>query len=165
MNAILPKNRISKSYVRSDGAAVLTCPYCNEQKAILANSFTGFKRKLKVKCYCKQSFLVLLEFRRHFRKRAIMNGTYSNHSHNCSSGNLIIQDVSLGGISFTSLDIKNFKVGDEFRIDFTLNDIHQTEIKKDVIVRNIRQRTVGCEFKQPEDVFGGPLGYYIVNIL
>jgi hypothetical protein len=165
MNAILPKNRISKSYVRPDDTAVLTCPYCNQQKIILANSFIGYKRKLKVKCYCKQSFLVLLEFRRHIRKRAIMNGNYSNYSHKCSTGNLIIQEISLGGMSFTSLDIGNFKVGDKFRVDFTLNDEHLTEIKKDVVVRNIRQRTVGCEFKRPEDVYGGPLGYYIVNIL
>ena len=94
-----------------------------------------------------------------------MNGTYSDHRDKRSSGKLIIQDISLGGISFTSLDVENFNVGDEFRVNFSLNDEQLTEIKKDVIVRNIRQRIVGCAFKQPEDVYGGPLGYYIVNVL
>ena len=131
----------------------------------MANSYIGFKRKLKVKCYCKQSFLAHLEFRRHIRKRTVLRGAYSGYTHTSSSGNLIIQDISLGGISFTSLDIENFKVGDELKVNFTLNDEQQTNIKKDIIVRNIRQRIVGCEFKQPEDVYGGPLGYYIVNFL
>ncbi len=161
----MPEYKISKSFVRPDDTAVLTCPHCNKQKVILANSYIGFKRKLKVKCYCKQSFLVLLEFRRQIRKRTVLKGIYSNHTHKCSSGNLIIKDISLGGLSFTSLDIENFKVGDEFRVDFTLNDEQLTEIKKDVIVRHIRQRTAGCEFERPEDVYGGPLGYYIVNVL
>jgi hypothetical protein len=157
--------KISKSFVRPDDTAVLTCPHCNKQKVILANSYIGYKRKLKVKCYCKQSFIVHLEFRRHIRKRTVLKGTYSKHTHKCSSGNLIIQEISLGGMSFTSLDVENFKVGDEFKVDFILNDEQLTKIKKDVVVRNIRQRTAGCEFERPEDVYGGPLGYYIVNIL
>ena len=157
--------KISKSYVRPDDTAVLTCPHCNKQKVILANAYIGFKHKLKVKCHCKQRFLVHLEFRRHVRKTTVLKGIYSYHSDKHSSGKLIIQDISLGGISFTSLDIGNFKVGDELKLNFTLNDEHLTNIRKDVIVRNIRQRIVGCEFKEPEDVCGGPLGYYIVNIL
>jgi hypothetical protein len=109
--------------------------------------------------------MVHLEFRKHVRKRTVLKGTYSNHAHECSGGSLIIQDVSLGGFSFTSLDIENFKAGDEFRVNFTLNDEHRTEIKKDVVVRNIRQRIIGCGFEQPEDVYEGPLGYYIAHIL
>jgi hypothetical protein len=161
----MTEHKISKAFVRPDDTAVLTCPHCNKQKTILASSYIGYQHKLKVKCYCKQRFIVHLEFRRHVRKRTVLKGAYSNHSHKISSGNLIIQDISLSGMSFTSLDIENFKVGDEFSVDFTLNDEHRTKIKKDVIVRCIRQRAAGCEFERPEDVYGGPLGYYIVHIL
>ena len=157
--------QVTKSYVRGDDTAVLTCPYCNQQKVIIAKEYMGFKHKLKVKCYCKQRFIAHLEFRKHVRKQAILKGTYSNHKHKCSSGALIIKDISLGGLSFTSVDIDNFKVGDEFRVVFNLNDEHQTVIRKDVIVRNIRQRIAGCEFDKPEDVYGGPLGYYIIHKL
>ena len=155
----------TKSYVRGDDTAVLTCPHCNQQKVILANAYIGYKHKLKVKCFCKQRFIAHLEFRKHVRKQAIMRGNYSNHSHECSSGNLIIKDISLGGLSFTTLDIENFKVGDEFRVTFNIDDEHQTEISKDVIVRNIRQRIAGCQFDKAEDVYGGPLGYYITHKL
>ena len=157
--------KTSKSFVRPDETAVLTCPHCNQQKVILANSYIGYKRKLKVKCYCKESFVALLEFRKHVRKMALLKGTYSNHHHEYSSGNILIKDISLGGLAFTSLDIENFKVGDMFSANFTLNDEHLTEITKDVIIRNIRQRTAGCEFEQPEDLYGGPLGYYIMHTL
>ena len=161
----MAESKVSKSYVRSDNSAVLTCPYCNQQKVILAHSYIGYKRKLKVKCYCKQRFVAYLEFRKHIRKEIILRGTYSNHSHKYSSGNLIIKDISLGGLAFTNVDIEVFKVGDKFRVDFTLDDEQQTEIKKDVIVMNIRQRTVGCMFERPEDVYGGALGYYVIHVL
>ena len=157
--------RLSKSYVRADGSAVITCPHCSQQKVILGNAFMGYKHKLKVKCYCGQSFIAHLEFRRHVRKKVVLKGAYSNHSHKCISGNLIIQDISLSGMAFTSLDIENFKIDDEFTLEFNLNDEHRSEIRKDVIVRNIRQRIVGCEFERSEDVYGGPLGYYIVHHL
>ena len=157
--------QITKSYVRGDDTAVLTCPHCNQQKVILANAYIGFKHKLKVKCFCKQRFVAHLEFRKHVRKEAILTGKYSNHANECSGGDLIVKDISLGGLSFTSIDIENFKVGDEFTVTFILRDEHLSEIRKDVIVRNIRQRIAGCQFDKAEDVYGGPLGYYITHTL
>lgn len=165
IETIMQEIKSSKSFIRPDNTAVLTCPHCNNQKVILADAFKGKKHKLKVKCICSQKFIAHLEFRKHVRKDTVLKGSYSNHSHESSRGDLIIQDISLSGLSFTSLDIENFKPGDEFNIVFHLNDEHRTEIKKDVIVRNIRQRIIGCEFDRPEDVYGGPLGYYIVNVL
>jgi len=64
-------------------------------------------------------------------------------------------------LAFSSLDIKNFKEGDEISIEFNLEDEHQTEIKKKAVVRSVRQRVIGCEFEKTEEAIGSPLWQYI----
>jgi len=161
---IVPDSKVAKTYVRPDNTAVLTCTHCGIQKVVMADLFTGRKHKLKVKCSCQKVFIVNLEFRNRVRKKVNLRGTYINHSQKDSSGFLIIQDVSVTGLSFTSLDLKNFKVDDELRVEFTLDDEHRTEISKDIIVTDVRKKSVGCEYDSSEEVaFGSPLGYYIMS--
>ena len=159
----MPDSKDSKTYVRSDNTAVLTCPHCRLQKVILADSFN--KCKLKVKCACQNVFLVNLEFRKRIRKRTNLPGTYINHSQNNSSGSLFIQDISVTGLAFTHVDVEKFKAGDELTLEFVLDDEHKTEISKEVIVMNVYQSSVGCKFERSEDTFGSPLGYYIMSNL
>jgi hypothetical protein len=73
-------------------------------------------------------------------------------------------NISVNGLEFTSLDIQDFKVGDELTVEFNLDDEHQFEISKDVIVREVRQRSVGCEFETLDELaFVGPLGHYVMS--
>jgi len=150
-----------KTYVRPDNTAVLTCPHCGRQKDFLAESFKGYKHKLKVKCSCNNAFTAILEFRDKVRRKTYLKGTYINHSRGNSSGDFITQDISVTGLAFSSLDIKNFKEGDEISLEFTLEDSFQTKIKKKAIVRNVRQRLIGCEFEKTEETFDSKLGNYV----
>jgi len=160
----MPESKVPKTYVRPDNTAVLTCPHCKYQKVILANKFKGHNHKLKVKCRCQNVFTVFIEFRKRVRKKTFLRGTYINHSQNDSSGFLIIRDISVTGLSFTSLDLKNFKVGDELRVEFALDDEHRTIFRKDLIIKDVRKNSVGCEYDSSEDVvFQSPLGYYIMS--
>ena len=159
----MPENNIAKTYVRPDNTAVLTCTHCGIQKVVKADTFKGYKHKLKVKCSCKETFLVYLEFRNRIRKKVRLRGTYINHSQDNSSGDLIVLDISVTGLAFTSVDIKKFNVGDELTVDFALDDEHQSEYSKEVIVRDIREMTIGCEYETSEDAFGSSLGHYIMK--
>ena len=68
------------------------------------------------------------------------------------------------GLAFSCVDAPTFKVGDELSVEFTLNDEHQTEIRRDGIVGNVRPGVVGAEFEiSAESAFDGPLGYYVVS--
>ena len=160
----MPESKVSKTYVRSDNSAVLICPHCGRQKAIQMASFRSRKHKLKVKCGCNKIFTVNLEFRKRVRKKIHLRGTYINHLQKDSSGDLFIQNISVGGLEFTSSNVQKFKVGDELTIKFNLDDEQQSEISKDVIVREIRQRSVGCEFEASgESAFDESLGYYVMS--
>jgi hypothetical protein len=152
-----------KTFVRPDNTAVLTCVHCGRQKVVMADSFKGYKHKLKVKCSCNNVFTVKLEFRNRVRKKTHLRGTYINHSQDDCDGVLTVQDLSVTGLSFTCLDVTKFKEGDELSITFTLDDEQQTEISKNVVVRNVRQRSVGCQYETAEESFGSPLGYYVTQ--
>ncbi|MFC1843270.1 hypothetical protein ACFLZ5_00585 [Thermodesulfobacteriota bacterium] len=152
----------SKTFVRPDGTAVLTCPYCYRQKEISVTSFRGHKHKLKIKCFCKNAFNVFLEFRRRVRKTTQLPGTFINHSQNSSRCHFLVLDVSLIGLTFSSLDASIINEDDELSIEFTLDDGLYTKISRNAVVRNVRPGSiVGVEFEISNVVAGGPLGYYI----
>ena len=158
----MPDAKINKTYVRPDNTAVITCPNCDQQRTINMGSFDEHKANLKVKCGCKHVFTVNLEFRKRVRKRTHLRGTYVNHSQNERRGNLVVTNISVSGLEFTTMDIASFKIDDELTLQFTLDDEHRSEIKKEAIVRGVRTRAVGCEFPGAgEYAFDGPLGFYI----
>ena len=108
--------------------------------------------------------MVSLEFRKRVRKKTYLRGTYTNHSKNNSSGSLVIRDISVGGLQFTSLDAQDFRVGDEMTVEFALDDEHRTEINKEVTIRDVRKNSVGCEFERSDEfAFDGPLGFYVMS--
>jgi len=153
----------SVTYVRKNDTAALTCPHCGQWRLISADPFRGSKHKLKVKCTCKKIFKVLLEFRRKVRKKTHMRGTYLKHSQKGTKADIVILDVSVIGLTFSSLYIPSLKVEDMLRIEFTLDDMQQNEVMRDVVVRNVWQKRVGCEYLAPGRSFEGPLGFYVMS--
>ena len=153
-----------KSYIRPDNTAVITCPHCGRQKTIHVESFKQHKSKLKVKCACNNMFTVDLEFRKRVRKPVSLKGTYTNHSQNNSKGNIRVKNVSVSGLEFSTVDIDNFKEGDELTLNFNLDDEHRAEIRKEATVVAVRTATIGCEFAGSGNIaFDGPLGLYIMS--
>jgi hypothetical protein len=157
-------DNIIKTYVRPDNTAVLTCPKCGLQKTINTKSFDHHKSRVKVKCGCKNVFVAHLEFRKRPRKRTYLRGSYVNHSQNEAKGNIIVTNVSISGLEFTSIDVPNFRVDDELTLEFTLDDEHLSVIRKEATVKGVHAKSVGCEFHAAgEYSFDGALGFYINN--
>lgn len=153
-----------KTYVRPDNSAVITCPHCGRQKSVPVESYKGKKSTIKIKCGCKNVFTVNLEFRKRARKRTNLRGTYVNHSRRNSRGTLTVKNISVSGLEFASLDIQNFHIDDELTVEFHLDDEQRSKITRDVTVRDVRERTVGCEFARSGALaFDGPLGFYIMS--
>ena len=158
----MPKTGVVRSYVRPDNTAVINCPFCKRQKEINVVPFTGSKSLLKIKCACKNVFNIQLEYRKRFRKRTNLNGTYVNHTQHNNSGKVHIRDISVSGLGFTSMDIDKLKVDDELTLKFNLDDEQHTEITKEVTIKEIRKDAIGCEFERGgEFAFDGPLGLYV----
>jgi len=160
----MPPAKVSKTYIRPDNTAVISCPHCGRQETIHADSLKHHKSKLKIKCACKNIFTVDLEFRKRVRKPTSLKGTYQNHSQKNRRGNIRVKNISVSGLEFSTLDIANFKEGDELTLYFNLDDEHRSEIRKEATVRAVRTATVGCEFVGSGNLaFDGPLGLYVMS--
>jgi hypothetical protein len=158
----MPEAKISKTYVRPDNSAVITCPYCSRQKTLQVTSLKQHKSKIKIKCACKNVFIAILEFRKRVRKRTNLTGTYINHTQKKCCGKITLKNISVSGLEFSTMDLQNFNVDDEVTVEFSLDDDHRTKVSKDVIVREVRKFSVGCEFTESADfAFDGPLASYV----
>jgi hypothetical protein len=159
----MPDSEYSITYVRPDNTAALHCPYCGQWRIISADPFRGAKHKINVKCSCKRIFKVFLEFRKKVRKKTRLRGTYIKQKQRGSRCGIVVLDISVIGLAFSSLDAPAFKVGDELSLEFTLDDKQGTLITRDAVVMNVRPRTVGCEFEISGGSFDGPLGFYLMS--
>jgi len=153
-----------KVYVRPDNTAVITCPHCNRQKTVPVGSYKGSKSHIKIKCGCKKVFTVDLEFRGKNRKETNLHGKFTNHSQKDIRGDIVVKSLSIDGLEFVSMDIDKFEIDDEISVSFKLDNEERTTIKKEIIVKDIRDNAVGCEFKKSSEFAPDKeLGFYIMS--
>ena len=150
-----------KAFVREDGTTVLKCPFCKHARTVSVQKIKDKKKVIKVKCSCQKSYSVSLELRKLYRKTASLNGKYVNLSQNNESGMMIVKDVSMGGIGFDTVGGSSIAKGHELEVTFTLDDTHSSVIKKQLVVRIVRDKFVGCEFVHAHE-YDKALGFYLM---
>ena len=150
-----------KAFVREDGTTVLKCPFCRHSRTVSVQKIKDEKKVIKIKCSCQKSYSVSLELRKLYRKTASLNGKYVNLSQNNENGMMIVKDVSMGGIGFDTVGGSSIAKGHELEVTFTLDDPHSSVIKKQVVVRIVRDKFVGCEFVHAHK-YDKALGFYLM---
>ena len=153
----------NKVLVKDDNTAIITCPSCHLTKKIsVADYKGGSKRNLRIKCTCSHIFHLCLEHRRHPRKHVKFLGKSINLSRHRERQNIIIKDISLGGVGFYSFDLHHARRDDHMLVLFNLNDVKMTSIGANVTVRNITDDYFNCEFA-PGQNFMSTLGFYLLS--
>ena len=150
-----------KAFVREDGTTVLKCPHCRHARTVSVAKIKEKKKVIKVKCSCQKSYSVSLELRKMYRKNASLKGSYVNLSQKNKTGIMIVQDVSMGGLGFQAVGGSHIKKDDELEVTFTLDDTHSSVIKKQVVVRIVRDKFVGCEYIHAHE-YDKALGFYLL---
>ena len=150
-----------KAFVREDGTTVLKCPFCRHARTVSVQKIKDKKKVIKVKCSCQKSYSVSLELRKLYRKNASLNGKYINLSLNNENGVMIVKDISMGGIGFETVGGSHIEKGHELEVTFTLDDTHSSVIKKQVVVRIVRNKFVGCEYVHALE-YDKALGFYLM---
>ncbi len=149
-----------KIYVSDDGRATITCPQCGLTRQARVDHYCGKKHTLKVNCGCGLSFVVQLEFRRMYRKKTDLKGTYRVISSGGGGGQAAINDLSRNGLGFTVSGIHSLRIGQRALVDFTLDNRKQSRLQKEVIVRSVDRNRIGCEFAH-QQAFEKDLGFYL----
>ena len=150
-----------KAFVREDGSTVIKCPICSHARTVSVQKFKMKKKTIKVKCACRESFMVTLELRKMYRKSTNLKGSYINYSLDNLTGQMIVKDVSMGGIGFEALGANLIEKDHELEVTFTLDDSHSSVIKKQVLVRVVKDSYVGCEFTHAHE-YHKALGFYLL---
>ena len=141
-----------KVVIQEEGIAVITCPFCLETMRLSAEQNSGAaKRALKVRCLCDKIFAVCLEYRRHERKATNLLGLCVNLTNNNEKQDIIVENISLGGLAFCPFKKHQISKEDLLKVSFNLSDRGQTSIDAHVTVRTATDSYVGCEFKTTDE--------------
>lgn len=170
-----------RTFVKPDDTAAITCPACQLTKTIAVGKFRPTRHTIAVRCTCGHSFPVALDFRRHYRKKTTLPGIYDTKTSEFDAkrwkkarltgiytlqapatgdGHMQVTNISCGGLQFVTPSDHAIEVGQKARVAFTLDDAHQTEIIKNVIIQSVNGHVIGCRFAEGE-VLEQRLGFYL----
>lgn len=153
----------TKNLLVKDGdEAIITCVSCLQRKKIpMALIREKRMRELRIKCSCNNIFCLCLEYRKYYRKPIKLLGKSINLSKR-EGRDIVISNISLGGIGLRSLKKHRTQKDDLLQVMFTLNDINNTPIEAKAAVRSVSENYIGCEFEATED-FKTSLGFYLLS--
>jgi hypothetical protein len=138
-------------YVAHTNRVRITCPKCRSEKIINVTNFKDTKKKLKAKCQCGEVFRLTLDFREHHRKKVRLVGEYLIQGKD-EKGEVNIENISAGGIQFTTLKPHNISRDDKIELKFTLDYPVKKEITEIVKIIWIIDRTVGTQYIDPKSL-------------
>jgi len=153
----------TKVLVKEGDVAIIICPFCRKTKKFSVAPYKEKrKRELRIKCSCDKTFCLCLEYRKHPRKSVKLLGRSINLSLHRKSQDIIIMNISLGGIGFIPMKKYEIKKDDRLQVSFILNDCKNTPVETTATVRAASKDYVGCEFNTTES-FLPSLGFYLLS--
>jgi len=152
-------NCMTKFYVNDTNQTTIICPKCGFAKAIDTTNFKETKKQLKANCKCGEVFKFTLEFRKYYRKEVKLSGEYTLKQSG-EKGEIMVKDLSLGGMQFTSFRPHQILTDDTIELKFKLDNPARTEIRRSAKVMWVRDRDVGVQYIEPK-LFERDLSFYL----
>jgi hypothetical protein len=152
---ILPQEKGAK--------ATITCPNCRNTSVVDTAKYKHAKSPTKAKCGCGCIFEIPalnVESRKFFRKKTNLTGSYSKTQID-GKGIMRVKDLSFSGLGFEIEKENDIKVDDVLGVRFILTNKKKTEIRRTVVVKNVRGRFIGAEFCDSQ-IFDMDLGYFLM---
>jgi len=151
-----------------DDHVLISCPQCLGQDQTDLATMDELGKPVKAVCACGYMFYITPEQRNFYRKTVSLEGVFlrTKESGVVSDslgyeGKLRIINLSRQGLGFTTLGINNLHVGDEVRVIFTLDNVAQSQIVKELEIKGVRDQYAGGRFlhTDKDDV---TLGFYLM---
>lgn len=157
-----------KIYVNENNRATFVCPKCQNTAVKDLTRYIERKKapRLKAKCGCGHTYEVFLEKRKKFRKPVELAGSYTftdvTIAPEAQMGSMTVTDLSYSGLRIKLQVPPLFNVGDMIVVEFRLNDANRSHIRKKVIVKNIKELSVGLAYADPQN-HDSVLGFYLFS--
>jgi len=153
-------DKIHKFFVTSQKQATIRCPECGVTKTFDVTQLNRSSSRFKVTCKCGETFRAAIEFRKHYRKTVKLAGTYT-HLNSPKRGDMMVVNLSMMGLGFTTSTPHGLKVGDVLDVFFRLDNRLRSEIRLKVVIRNTRDLFVGAE-RTDTALTAQDLGFYLM---
>jgi predicted RNA-binding Zn-ribbon protein involved in translation (DUF1610 family) len=150
-------DKIHKFFVNNENLVTFRCPKCGVSKTVDATKLKVASTRLKITCKCGETFRGEIEFRKYYRKSVKLFGKYL-HLSSPKRGEMIVVDLSMTGLGFTSSSPHGLKAGDHLDVFFKLDNKLRSDIRLKVVVRNVRGLFVGAERTDTDLIHD--LGFY-----
>jgi len=132
-------------YAGHTNQVIINCSKCELKENKNVFKFKDTHKRLKAKCKCGEVFRVFLEFRKYNRKKVRLSGEYFVLE-NGEKGDILIEDISMTGIRFSTLKQHNISKDDAIELKFSLDNPMKTEIRTFVKIIWIAGRNVGAQY-------------------
>lgn len=140
---------MEKVYVDDTNRVAIICPKCKSENKVDVTHFKDTNKKLKAKCQCGKIFRLTLDFRKHYRKNVRFLGEYIIQGKD-EKGEIIVENISAGGIKFSSLKPHFISNNDIVELKFTLDNPMQMEIRTLVRIIWTIDRDIGSQYVDPK---------------
>jgi len=156
-------------YTVRNGNIDFVCPQCAFSKSVNVERFLLRDKgaQVKIRCKCRNLQSVLLDRRNSRRKPTDLQGRYffTPKDRPITDGEISIKDLSYAGVGFHLPSGSNgeFWAGDVLRVQFKLFPNASFLIKKEAVIRQIKDARVNAFFREPlknEDDFLLKLFFY-----
>lgn len=132
-------------FLTKSGTANIYCPECGEIRKMDVTRFQDIKKEVKLKCTCKckHVFSVVLERRQHIRKKVSFQGVVL---FNQKKYPVDVINISRRGLRIRTMGRLDIKLLDKVNIEFILDDATNSQVRKEMIARTMRENEIGLEF-------------------
>jgi len=138
----------TRVYVQQDGTVPSTCPACGAEHPFQSDKIGTRGSSVELRCSCGNRFSVLPEFRKAYRRETNLRGTHTKSSSENEYGEILIKNMSMTGVGFTTEGDHSLGEGDELMLRFMLGDRKDAKIEAGAVVVRTHGEYVGCKFKK-----------------
>ena len=128
--------------------AEIVCPECGRKKIFQLSKYTIRNKKVKVRCRCKCShvYSVFMQKRDDAGHKTHLAGTYIIRGRNRGIGKMIVKKISAKGLMLKTSLGENLMPGLKMMLEFVLDDVKQSIVRKEVVVRACQGHYLSAEF-------------------
>jgi hypothetical protein len=149
-----------KVFLSDSGKTTVKCPFCKKCHHTTVPKHFHNKPVLG-KCNCGQSFPVLFDSRKYYRKEVRLPGMYWNAFG--EKDLMTVTTLSFSGAGFESGQRNpSLNSGETIRLNFLLKNSDKIWIKSDALVRRVNGNQIGVDFMGMDDHQQKCLGFYLM---
>ncbi|MCP3942806.1 MAG: hypothetical protein GY710_15155 [Desulfobacteraceae bacterium] len=132
--------------------ARLICPECQRTTILQLSEYKLIKRhtRVKYKCSCGHTYIAILEQKAGHRQDTKLAGTFSTRGDIRCSGKMIIKRLNNKGITLKTNLEQKILPGLNLMLEFVLDDVKQSIVKKQVRVLAKNGRYLTAAFTSTE---------------